>query len=371
MAPRRTVVAFVALLAMFATACSAGDEAPPEQDESGTADQADDQAGGITEPDIQDDAEPDAGEREEAGRLETLRIRHPQTLAFAAPFAVADLDGPLGEVTDDLDVDQWATPDVLRSLLVNDESELTAVPTYVAANLHNRGVDVRMAGVVVWGLLWVLGPEGAEPDWDSLRGETVMVPFPNDMPDLVFRYLAEANGLVPGEDFEIEHYSQPPEVVAQLAEGGGDWAVLPEHVATMAQSRSREAGRPLGRVLDLQEEWAEVTGTAPRIPQAGVVVPTELAEDRPDVVAAMLDELERAVELVNAAEPDTIAMLSEASGVPAPLVEQVIPRLNLEVVPGGDARDELERFFSELASLSPDIIGGELPDASLYLDDPR
>ncbi|MEM6429269.1 MAG: ABC transporter substrate-binding protein, partial [Deinococcota bacterium] len=94
-----------------------------------------------------------------------------------------------------------------------------AVPSYVGANLYNRGVDVRMAAVVVWGLLWLLGPEGTPTDWESLRGETVLVPFPNDMPDLVFRYLAEANGLTPGEDFTLEYYAQAPEVIAQLVSG--------------------------------------------------------------------------------------------------------------------------------------------------------
>ncbi len=57
--------------------------------------------------------------------------------------------------------------------------------------------------------------------------------------------------------------------------------------------------------------------------------------------------------------------------MPAPMVTQVIPRLNLEVVPAADAQAELEQFFSELATLSPDIIGGSLPDADFYLDDPR
>ena len=86
---------------------------------------------------------------------------------------------------------------------------------------------------------------------------------------------------------------------------------------------------------------------------------------------AVLDALEESVATVNAAAPETVATLSEASGVPVPLVEQVIPRLNLEVVAAADARVELEQFFTELAPLSPDIIGGGLPDADFYLADPR
>lgn len=303
--------------------------------------------------------------------LDVLRIRHPDTLAFAAPFLMMQSGGALSEYAESLDVDTWPTPDVLRSLLVNGQSEVTAVPTYVGANLSNRGVDVRMAAVVVWGLLAVIGPEDAEPDWESLRGQTVMVPFPNDMPDLVFRYLAINNGLTPGEDFEIEYFAQPPEIVARLVSGQGTWAVAREHTTTLALARAREEGHALDRVLDLQEEWAAVTGTEPRIPQAGIVVPGGLAEERPELLGAVLDEMERAVEVVIAAEPDTVSTLAEESGVPQPVVEDVIPRLNLDIVPGEEARDELERFFTELLTLSEDIVGGRLPDDSFYVPDPR
>lgn len=303
--------------------------------------------------------------------LAELRIYHPETLAFAAPFTMLDTEGALAEVASAVNIDTWNTPDVLRSILVNGDTDAAAVPSYVGANLHNRGVDVRMAAVVVWGLLWFIGPEGTPATWDSLRGQTVMIPFPNDMPDLVFRFLATSNGLTPGEDFEIEYYAQPPEIIGRLATGAGTWAVLPEHVVTLALAIANQNSEALGRVLDLQHEWATATGTSPRIPQAGIAVRGELAAERPEVVAALLDALEASVAVVQAGEPDTLATLSEASGVPAPVVGQVIPRLNLEVVPGAEAQAELEQFFAQLATLSPDIIGGGLPDASFYLPDPR
>ena len=302
--------------------------------------------------------------------LSELRIYHPETLAFAAPFTMLDPTGPLAEVAETVSTNVWNTPDVLRAVLVNGDTEVAAVPSYVGANLFNRGVDLRMAAVVVWGLIWLVGPEGTPTTWESVRGQTVMIPFPNDMPDLVFQFLAAANGLTPGEDFQIEYYSQPPEIIGRLATGGGTWAVLPEHVVTLALANAKQNGQAIGRVFDLQAEWAAATGSSPRIPQAGIVVRGELLE-RPTAVAALLDALETSVSVVNAAEADTLASLSEASGVPAPVVGQVIPRLNLEVVAAAEAREELEQFFSQLATLSPDIIGGGLPDVAFYLPDPR
>lgn len=303
--------------------------------------------------------------------LTELRIYHPETLAFAAPFTFVNTDGELGEVVEKLSIDTWTTPDILRSLLVNNQTDVTAVPSYLGANLYNRGVDVRLAAVLVWGLLWVIGPDGTEADWKALRGQTVLIPFQNDMPDLVFQFLAKANGLTPGEDFTVEYYAQPPEVVARLMSGGGTWAVLPEHLATVALAQASQADLGLGRVFDLQQEWAKATGSEPRIPQAGIVVPGWLADERPDVLAAVLDALEASVGQVKAASDDTVAALAEAQALPAPIVAQIIPRLNLDVVPAKEAQSELERLYSELATMSPEIIGGGLPDDAFYLADPR
>ncbi len=305
-----------------------------------------------------------------AEKIDELRIHHPETLAFAAPFALLDDDGPLSAVAEKVSDNTWSTPDELRGLLTSDRSDVTAVPTYVGANLANKGVDVKLAAVTVWGLLYLIGPDGAAHDWEALKGETVMMPFPNDMPDLVFRTLAEANGLTPGEDFEIENYATPQEAVMRLVSGKGEWAVLPEHVATVALANANAQGNDLGRVLNLQDEWAGISGGSKRIPQAGLVVSSSLAE-RPDVMKALFEALQDAVDEVNAADPATVAKLAETFDLPEQIVADVIPRLNLEVVAGADAKDELEEFFTKLSEGNPEIIGGELPPADFYLPDPR
>lgn len=307
----------------------------------------------------------------EPDMLDQVRIRIAPTMAFGAPFQLLPEDGELAGVTDDVDLDTWGTPDLLRAMLVNGESEVTAVPSYVGANLSNRGVDVKLAAMLVWGILYVVGPEGAPADWESLRGQTVLVPMQNDMPDLVFRYLAEANGLVAGTDYEIQYYAQAPEIVNELMKEDGKFAVLFEHVATVALDQAQQNGRSYGRILDLQEEWGGATGGEARIPQAGIVIPGDLAEESPELVGAILTDLEQAVEDTLASSDEDVATIAEAFDVPAPIVKDVIPRLNLQVVPADEAREELEEFYSTLAELSPDIIGGQLPEESFYLADPR
>lgn len=299
--------------------------------------------------------------------IEKVSIIYPETLAFQAPFTFIDDSGALGEVAKSVTKGNWNSPDVLRSLLIKGDTEVAAVPTYVGANLFNKDIDVRMVAVVVWGLVWLLGPEGQEGDWDAIRGQTVMIPFQNDMPDIVFRYLARANGLEPGKDFKIEYYLLPPAVIAPLVQGTGKWAVLPEHITTLALAQANANGQKITRALDLQAEWVKATGSDEMIPQAGVVMPGKLVDERPDVVAAFFKDLQASVSRVNEASPETIATLAEASGLEPDVVEGLIPRLNLKVVSGADSRASLEDFFNELAKESPDLIGGKLPADDFYV----
>lgn len=304
--------------------------------------------------------------------LSTLKIHHPPTLAFAAPFAVMAKTEPKIPGVEQTTYETWKSPDVLRSLLANGKTSIAATPSYAGANLYNKGAKVRLAGVTVWGLLHLIGPEGAPADWSALKGKTVAVPFKGDMPDLVFQFLLKKNGLDPQKDLNIAYFAQGSEVAGQLVTGKADYVVLPEHVATVAINKATKAGRKVKPVFDLQTEWAKATGQkSARIPQAGVVVYGDLPEKHPQAIGAALKGLDDAIKEVNKADQKTVATIATATKVPAPIVTKVIDRLNLEYIPAKTAKPELERFYKELSTLNPDIIGGKLPDDKFYLDDLR
>ena len=118
-----------------------------------------------------------------AGPLDILRVHTPTTLAYAAPMTSFGTYGHLDGVVGEIKKDNWASVDVLKSLLVNGETDLAATPSYAAANLFNKGVPVRLVAMQVWGMLYVIGPSGsAAQGLEALRGQQVGVPMPGNMP---------------------------------------------------------------------------------------------------------------------------------------------------------------------------------------------
>ena len=142
-----------------------------------------------------------------AGPLDVLRVHTPTTLAYAAPMTSFGTYGHLDGVVGEVKKDNWASVDVLKSLLVNGETDLAATPSYAAANLFNKGVPVRLVAMQVWGMLYVIGPSGsAAQGLEALRGQQVGVPMPGNMPDLVFRYLLGQKGWNADSDLTIAPY---------------------------------------------------------------------------------------------------------------------------------------------------------------------
>ncbi|MDI9628457.1 MAG: ABC transporter substrate-binding protein [Acidobacteriota bacterium] len=304
--------------------------------------------------------------------IDVMSVYRPETLAFGAPLAGFGDQGALDEYVNAVEIGTWSDVEQVKSLLQKDQAQLAATPAYVAANLYNKGVDVRLIAPVVWGMIFVLGPDGAPVgDPESLKGKKVGVAMPGNMPDLVFQYVMKQNGIEPAADMEIVGVEDARQIVQMLAQGDIEYAVVHEHLATLATIKAGEAGRPLTRVLDLQQEWGEITGGEARFPMAGVVMPGALVDSKPELVGAVLDELEASAAKANALDPETIAALAAEYDLPEAVITQVIPRLQVDVVPAEQARAEYEDFLTRIGEVNPKIYGEALPSDTFYAHDPR
>lgn len=300
-----------------------------------------------------------------APKLERLALQGPLGITISAPiYNILEQKG-LDAYAEEVVYTPWKSPDELRARISSGQADISAVPTYVGSNLYNRGVDVKLLNTLVWGILYIVGPEDETAGWESLRGQTVHVPLKGDMPDLVFRYLLSKNQIDPEKDIKIEYVSGTQELVGLMAAGKAKYAVIPEHLATMAVQKVEGTAK----IMSLQEEWAKATGKPARIPQAGILVSGELVKNQPELVESLQKQFQESVSYLNEQPGEAAEMIAKyQEGLTPAFIESLIPSLNLEFVSAKDAKEELEFFFTELSSLSPDIIGGKLPDDAFYYD---
>jgi NitT/TauT family transport system substrate-binding protein len=283
----------------------------------------------------------------------------------SAVLAAAVAQGLLAAVASQVSVRIWRDPDELRAGLAAGTIQASIVPTVTAANLHNRGLGLRLLNVMTDGLNTIVAPEPIA-DLTALRGRTLALPFPNDSPGLVFRRLARAEGLDPVRDLRIQPAGTPAEAAQLLLAGRVDAAVLPEPAASAALIGAARAGRTLVRAYDVQAAFGRHFGHASE-PQAGLALRDGWRSEHPHAVEALHAGLVRAVDQVRAQPAAAAEAAAGLLGLPAPIVAQSIAHSNLVAHRARQARPALENYLRIVAEGDAGLIGGRLPPADFYL----
>jgi len=287
--------------------------------------------------------------------------------AVSFPLVVLIEHGALDEWADTVRFIEWRDPDRIRALVLQGAADFVALPSNVAANLHNRGVDLRLISLSTWGLLYVLSPQPGPLSLADLTGQELAVPFRGDMPDIVLAALLDQ--LPENERPRIRYLASPMDAVQMLLMGRTDHALLSEPAASLARQRSATGligalSPELHRSIDLQEHWGTVFERPPRIPQAGICVLgapdrrliERFARAHRQALEWLVAQPEQAAELI---APYFDVLTQEA------IVEAIV-HSRLEPLSALDARPELEFFYRLLARSTPGLIGGALPPDAFY-----
>ncbi|WP_028615064.1 ABC transporter substrate-binding protein [Halopseudomonas pelagia] len=279
--------------------------------------------------------------------------------------------GSLSDLAPDIKFVLWTNPDQLRALVVGKQADFIAAPTNVAANLYNRGADITLLNVSGWGSLWMVSRNPNMNTLADFKGEEVAIPFRADMPDIVFSFLVEQQGLDPGRDFSLRYTSTPLDALQLLIMRQVDHALLAEPAVSMALLKTRSlpvslVAPELFRSVNLQEEWGRLQNSDARMPQAGLVASGAIRGD-----PQILRRFEEAYAQSNAwcfehskecgeMVARHIGLLSAAAVTDS---LQVVPRHLTSAIM---ARPELEAFFQLLLDRQPASVGGKLPKVGFY-----
>jgi NitT/TauT family transport system substrate-binding protein len=275
--------------------------------------------------------------------------------------------GLLGEVADKVSFKVWRTPDEMRAGLTSDSMQAVVMPVTAAANLHTRGLGIRLANVMTNGLLYVISTDPSIRHFADLRGRKITVPFPNDTPELVFRAALHKNGLTAGTDVDMDLAGSPIEAIQMMLSGRIDIAMVPEPAATAAIVKAAASGQEIHRVIDMQAEWGKITGLGPFMPQAGLAFSAAFVEEHGDKLEPLLGALERAAAAVNANPSQAASHAAAALELPWPVIEKSIPFSNLVATRVREARPLIDALLQAIVRTEPKMIGGQMPGDSFYL----
>ena len=262
------------------------------------------------------------------------------------------MQGPTGfsssALGDIAQIEVFPSPNEAVAKLIKGELDMIALPANSAANLYNKGVDLKVVAIIGEGMLSVVGLA-------ETNSTTLYVPGTGGTPDHM------ASLLYP--EYEKEYSVTAPAQLAQLLIAGKvELAILPEPFVTMVLSKNPK----LEIISNVQEKWTALTGDE-QYPMSVLVVAGSFAKEYPNAVEAIKVAYKNSISTILEAPATAGQKIEELGIMKAQMATPALANCALTFKEGSEAKEELLSYYTTLLDLAPDAIGGKLPDEGLWL----
>lgn len=275
----------------------------------------------------------------------------------------------LADVANKVEFVMWKNPDELRALTLRGRADYIAIPTNVAANLYNKGVDLKLLNVSVWGILGMITRDKSKKILADFKGCDIAMPFRADMPDIVFEEIIKKQGLDPKKDFNLKYVGSPIDAMQMLILRRVDHALLAEPAISMALRKTNSfplklIAPDLYRSSDLEKEWGEVFKIEGKIPEAGIAM---IGKQNEHITKRFNEEYAKSLEWYKSHPQEAGKLVAKyIQMLNADAVADSMSHVQLNDVTAKDAKEDLEFFLNVLKSNNPKSIGGKIPDDGFY-----
>lgn len=266
-----------------------------------------------------------------------------------------------------LKYDAWKTPDQLRAGFAGNDFILAASPSNVGANLYNQGIDIKMLNILTNGLNYIFTKDKGILNLKDLEGKKLILPFKNDLPDIVFQALCLAHN-VDISKIQIQYVQTPPEAtILFVKKDEFDAVIAQEPMASAMNLLAKKNGVVVYRSMDVQKIWRETFKDCPKIPQAGLIVRSKFFEENQEFFDAWHKDLVNAVEWIHSNKDSAAKIGSKYLPTPEMGIRAAIPFANFTADRCKDISSNLNAFFDIVYNLNPRFLGGRRPPKSLYV----
>ena len=304
----------------------------------------------------------------ESKKLDKLVLSGPMA-SVSHPLLRMIETNALADIADKVEFVMWKNPDELRALTLRGRADFIAIPTNVAANLYNKGVDIKLLNVTTWGILGMITRDKSKKTLADFKGCDIAMPFRADMPDIVFEEIIKKQGLDPKKDFNLKYVGSPIDAMQMLIMRRVDHALLAEPAISMALRKTSSfplklIAPDLYRSSELEKEWGEVFKIEGKIPEAGMAM---IGNQNDYVVKRFNEEYKKSLQWYKSHPKEAGELVAKyIKMLNADAVADSIEYVQLHDVSAKEAKKDLDFFFEVLKNNNPKSIGGKIPDDGFY-----
>ncbi|MFW5976551.1 MAG: ABC transporter substrate-binding protein [Bacillota bacterium] len=290
---------------------------------------------------------------------EKIRIQTPP-VAAAIPFFWMEEQEVLQELGIELDIKVSSDHQRGLSLIQKGDIDMLITGSNVGAKAFNRGIDLKLLNIGVWGIDYLLTNDFEAESWSDLEGKTLSLPLQGGPLDFLVRYLMEENGVDPKEiDFDYRPSSSGAKT---FMAGDIDAIVLPEPQVTVVLSNSEKANLS----FDIQKEWAEYNSEDERIPFVGLFGSEKYIKNKSEYTDLINGFYKLGIKWINDNEKEAAEIADQFMDISPRIIRKSFQRTNLNYFDKEKTRESTEIYFDKIEKMYPEMLGGKLPDEDFY-----
>lgn len=227
----------------------------------------------------------------------------------------------------------YDNPMKVQSLLLQNKPDIAVVPTTMAANLYNKGIDYVPLACVVWGNLYLVSTRDDVETSSQVKDKEIYIFGKGLQPDMLAQIRFNPYHVTFNYKYD-SHLALTNAVAAGLV----DLAVLPEPFA----SRALQANHNV-RIID----EVNFLNNGKRIPQSLVMIKRSLLPRKEEISEYIREVLD--VSVFRNSEPAT-----------------TVKRCNIQYQAIEDCADQVHYYLSSIFGYNPKLIGNKFPDEEFY-----
>lgn len=252
----------------------------------------------------------------------------------------------------------------IQAMMVQNKLDFAMLPTVMAANLYNKGVNYRVLAIPVWGTLYVVTNDSTIHDTSDLHDRTVHIFGQGATADVLFRHFMKAKEL---KNLHVDYsFSTNQEIAMALLNRTIRTAIVSEPLVSMLISKDPK----IKIISELTVESNQRNLQNNVFTQTSLLVRNDFLEKHPEIVSKISSHVEASC-MYTMLQPEKTAQLmvhyhfAEHVGT----TMRSIPLCNINYVKASAIRKEIYRYLNIFYTFDPASIGGKMPDESFIVDE--
>lgn len=248
-------------------------------------------------------------------------------------------------------------PMQIEAMMMQNKLDFAVLPTVMAANLYNKGVEYRLLAIPIWGTLYLATNDSTVDKIEQLNNQTVHIFGQGATADILLQEYLQNNVK---QKVKIDYsYNSNHEIAMALLHKKIKFAVVSEPQMSVLLSKDTN----IHILTEITCEDKEVPFNTNIFAQTAFVVNNRLSVDYTNIIDAVSSAYAESCNFTSQQTDEAAKLLLKHGYYPDLITAfRSIPLCNIHYVPATEIKDKISRYLSIFYKTEPKSVGGKMPD---------